>query len=427
MKRIFFICIVLALAFALALGAAPQGLAKAQVSEPADPPLEISTAKMPPGWEKSIAETRAARLSQPRAGLDKAEWNYAFSQTAEFPMVSGVFKDYLYVASSRFNDTGEGAQIFRTADGETWETVTQPVFDNYLEPEMYYGSYFWALKEFKGKLYAGMGWWRTDGATFYDPKGGQVWRTADGLNWEKVVDLAGDPYNEILSADNVFQGQIYAATVNFDTGFEIWRSPSGDAGDWEMVADNSLDTYLPAPGVATITFKDRLFIHPGQILNLDYSQAPLHIWSSRDGQNYEVVTADGFGDPRVLYAWNWMEFREDFYLQEQVVDPETYSETIRVMRTHDGVNWSVFCEGCRGLGSVVKGHVYQIWWDADLGLQVYRSADLLGWEKVDWQGFDAPGMIGGWGPFAIFKGDIYFIVYDESGHNQLWRLSVGGK
>lgn len=426
MKRIFFMGIVLALAFGLALSAAPQGLAKAQADPDADQPPQISAAKLPPGWDKSIAETRVARFSPPRAGLDKAKWSYAFSQSSEFPISSGIFKDYLYVATSRFNDTGEGAQIFRTADGETWEAVTLPAFGNPMVPGDYYISYFWGLKEFKGKLYAGFGFCRCDLATYYEPYG-QVWRSADGITWEKVLVVTDDPWNEMLLADSDFQGQIYAATVNFDTGFEIWRSPSGDTGDWEMVADNSLDTYLPAPGVSTFAFKDTLFVLPGQILNLDYSQAPLHIWSSRDGQNYEVVTADGFGDPRVLYAWNWLEFRGDFYVQEQVVDPETYAETIRVMRTHDGVNWSVFCENCQGLGSVVKGHVYQIWWNADLGLEVYRSADLLSWEKIDWQGFDAPGMTGGWGPFAIFKGDIYFIVYDESGNNQLWRMSTGNE
>lgn len=421
MKRIFFLSIVFALAFGLALSAAPLGAATAQAGEGAEDAAQIKLVKLPPGYAKAAAENRAARQL-------KTNWSPSLQGTAEEGfLASAVFKDHLYVTFSRGNDTGEGLQVFRTADGEKWETASQPAFGNQLLEGLFNATYAWSMVEFKGMLYIGMGWWAWGPDAGYLPQGGQVWRTADGLNWEKVVDLAGDPFNEILNVTTVFQGQIYGATNNFVDSFEVWRSPTGNAGDWTKVADNSMGLGLPAPGVDVYAFNQTLFVSPGVIYNIDYSEAPFHLWSSQDGVNFQPVTLDGFGDPRALYGWTRMQYKGSFYIQTQIVDPVTYAETVRVMRTHDGVNWSVFCEDCRGLGSVIKGHAYQMGWDADLGLQVYRSADLLGWEKVEWQGFDAPGMTGGWGPFAIFKGDLYFVVYDESGNHQLWRMSAGGK
>jgi hypothetical protein len=422
MKHMFFLLIILA----LALIAVPLGMATAQADSSANQQLQISRAKLPPGMEKSVAEARTARFSPPRAGLDKAEWSRSLSTSTEelYQEQTAVFKGHLYVGIMRFTDTGEGAQIFRTADGETWEAAIEPAFGNELEPDQFNSTYFQHLFVFKDHLYAGLGWWVTDNATFWYPKGGQMWRTADGINWEKVLDLSGDPWNEQVSAYAEFQGQLYAATTNWDNGFELWRSPSGDAGDWTKVADNSLGTFSPAGGCRLDVFNNTLLVIPWGWMNQDYSSGPVHLWTSRDGLSYDLVTDDGFGDPNALYSSNYMGYKGDYYIQLSIIDPETSAERQRLMVTHDGVSWSQYCDNCLGLGTVYKGYVYNIW---DAGRAVFRSADLLNWEQLDWEAIDDPSITNEYGPLTVFKGEIYVVAYREANQVDLWRLAVGGK
>lgn len=370
---------------------------------------------------KAQSESRAARDSLAKGGKEKGVWSLSFSSVAESWTRGTVFKDHLYVSYDRFNDIGEGAQIFRTSDGETWEEVIQPAFGNDLQPYgMFHCTYFHGLYMFKGMLYASMGWWYTDNATFWEPKGGQLWRTADGVNWEKVIDFAGDPFND-PSFLAEFRGELYATTTNFLDGFEVWSSPSGDAGDWTKIADNSFNTYLYPSGTPLFAYQDKLFVIPyGLVSNETWTDQPVHIWYTEDGATWNLATEDGFGDPRALYAWTVMEFKGDFYVQLDKYDPVTGRSWNQIMRTSNGVDWTVFCEDCRWIGNVIKGHVYEIWYDA--GPVVWRTADLVNWEQLDWGGFTDPDIVEFW-LIAEFKGDLYFFGRHADSVFTIWRCT----
>ncbi|MBN2407902.1 MAG: T9SS type A sorting domain-containing protein [Elusimicrobia bacterium] len=81
-------------------------------------------------------------------------------------------------------------------------------------------------QSFGDQLYAG---------TMNDDTGCEIWRTEDGETWEQVnEDGFGDPNNwEITSFCIPGDGYIYAATSNSSTGGEIWRSEDGET--WEKV------------------------------------------------------------------------------------------------------------------------------------------------------------------------------------------------
>ena len=68
----------------------------------------------------------------------------------------------------------------------------------------------------------------------------RIWRSQDGLTWERVVDFGAgtsfgginDPNNTHISSLQVNGSFIYAGTENSTTGGEVWRSPDGIA--WEQ-------------------------------------------------------------------------------------------------------------------------------------------------------------------------------------------------
>jgi hypothetical protein len=78
---------------------------------------------------------------------------------------------------------------------------------------------------FKGYIYIGT----------ENTYGAQIWRSRDGLTWERVFDFgAGSEFGGIDDANNdritsmaVGGNYLYAGTRNAAAGAEVWRSPDG--------------------------------------------------------------------------------------------------------------------------------------------------------------------------------------------------------
>jgi hypothetical protein len=93
-----------------------------------------------------------------------------------------------------------------------------------------YNSAVTSITVYNGYLYIGT----------KNAHGAQVWRSQDGLTWERALDFGAgtafggknDPNNTQISSLQVNGGFIYAGTKNSVTGAEVWRSPDGVA--WEQ-------------------------------------------------------------------------------------------------------------------------------------------------------------------------------------------------
>jgi hypothetical protein len=84
-----------------------------------------------------------------------------------------------------------------------------------------------ALEVFDGQLYAGTANWE-DG-------GGRVWRTADGLTWEPASETGfgmGGVNPAVIDLIE-FEGQLYASTGWGGSPGQVWRTPDGTT--WEEV------------------------------------------------------------------------------------------------------------------------------------------------------------------------------------------------
>ncbi|MGC8786584.1 MAG: hypothetical protein ACP5Q1_04065 [Anaerolineae bacterium] len=74
------------------------------------------------------------------------------------------------------------------------------------------------LLEYGGKLYA---------ATWNEQTGGEIWRSADGNNWDWVVTGGfGDATNAAILCMQEFNGYLYAGTGKFAGGADVWVYPT---------------------------------------------------------------------------------------------------------------------------------------------------------------------------------------------------------
>lgn len=230
-----------------------------------------------------------------------------------------------------------GSQIYRTKDGVDWQAVTPPAFGRpFPEPGSLYIDYIWDMIVFQGQLYAGYGRTWCDFTWNCVSGVGQIWRTADGVSWEAIVaDGFGDPLTEGVVQFAIFNDVLYAGTLSYTIGFQVWRSVDGE--NWTQVATASLGSpdslnptgmivfkgqlYLVAEGGYAVTrvwrtadgldwqsitqdgFSDPNNISPGGFaiyknflyLGMANYTTGGQLWRSKDGLDWEPVVQDGFG------------------------------------------------------------------------------------------------------------------------------------
>jgi len=111
------------------------------------------------------------------------------------------------------------AEIWHSIDGITW---TQSGADGLGNPN---NTGFYQMAEFNGRLYVGSG-----NAT----NGGQLYWTADGINWNNVAIAGMDATNTTLWSLYSFGGYLWLGTSNQTDAAEIWRF---DGAIWTKYLD----------------------------------------------------------------------------------------------------------------------------------------------------------------------------------------------
>jgi uncharacterized repeat protein (TIGR01451 family) len=223
-----------------------------------------------------------------------------------------VFK---YNGSTNFNDIGNLANIGR------WEQVNVPGFG---EPEVNLGiGELITFSASENYLYAGT--WNFTAQelvqmlldlNFSMMDGCQVWRTNGTVNgsgpeliWEKVADSGFDSsLNGAVMSSAVFDGGLYMGTMNFGTGAEIWRTANGT--DWECVADLGFFNFTLTPPPPTVDFRG---FGNGYMWNMIVFDNKLfvgtlnpilgcQVWASTTGDpnSFEQVNINGMNEERAI-------------------------------------------------------------------------------------------------------------------------------
>jgi hypothetical protein len=363
---------------------------------------------------------------------DPPTWVEVFNPgMADFPdgyLVNAVevFKNELFAAVYGLGYSG-GGQLFRSKDGVNWAPATERGFGLGVEynescwnPENMYDT-MWDMTVFHNELYI----------LPYDNCGlrpGQILRSADGENWETVTsDAFGaqEAYNVVQAFVYKlaqFQGMLfvnlgYYKAETDETVSEIWRSASGDPDTWEKV--------MEFPGWASAgsfqVFKGALYIASDGVYEDGnfgaWNPLPEQIWRTFDGVTWEMVVADGFGNPGTDGLGGFADYKGFLY-----VGVGTYEGNGgQIWRSPDGLAWepveltgfgNPLNEKIDGLFTY-QGKLYAYTLNWTEGCYVYSSKDGKNWTVANEPGWGNPSY---WTSHltadqAVFKGDLYMGVF----------------
>lgn len=184
-------------------------------------------------------------------------------------MVFKSFGNYLYASPS---STDNYAQLWRISDSTGWNQV------EFGEPGMWLIA---DMVEFNNKLYA---------AT-YSETGAGIWRSDDGLVWNKVYagNVNIDNYSGFWNLA-VFNNAIYAASdYSSSHGTRIIKSSTGDMGSWNPATTDGF-------GVPTNLVVIASQVHNGCLYMGTWNNNGAQLWRTCNGTEWERVDNNSFGD-----------------------------------------------------------------------------------------------------------------------------------
>jgi hypothetical protein len=273
-----------------------------------------------------------------------------------------------------------GAQVWRTTDGKTWQDFTPSwTISN---TEVYYA------KPFRSYLYLGVG----------NLSGGEIWRT-DGTNWEQVASSGlGDANNLGFFSAAVFKDELYTASGNLPpsiggsgNGLEVWKSASGASGTWQQVNTDGFGRGATWLESTLEVFHDKLYVGLSRVV--DNTGATAELWQTEDGLHWTAVFTDSLGNPNNTYISAMAVHKGWFYIGFRNVQSGG-----QLWRSENGTDWEVVFDD--GLGNPKNGRLYGllpygdqlilVFSNYETGVQVWQSPDGLSWSPINEAGWGNP-------------------------------------
>jgi hypothetical protein len=303
------------------------------------------------------------------------------------------------------NDTTDEGEVWRSADGVNWVKAAQDSFGQGITID-HVDSFI----VYNGYLYAG-----TDI--------GQIWRTQDGTLWTQATVTPGATQN--ITDFSIFGGYLYANQANTPGNGQVYRTIDGVNWTNVFTYSASQDKYTHDLSV----FQGRLYSDVGSYKgNLGAGAGA--IYSTANGTSWTQSSTDGFGnsnntDISALTSFNG-------YLYAGTFNATNGAE---IWRTADGVTWQKVVTG--GFGSsnvkvihkfvVYNNYIYASTEDDTDGGRIYRSSDGINWSLVNVSGFGVASESQRVRSMFIFQGFLNATTEnDDNGHGiEIWRLQTG--
>jgi hypothetical protein len=303
-----------------------------------------------------------------------------------------VFGDHLYAGTWYTQGVAATSEIWRTADGTNWQKVGAG-----------FGHGAAHLAAFDSYLYVGT----------WD---GNVWRSPDGVGWTAVIsDGFGDSANGIARFA-VFSDTLYASTWN-SAGTEIWRTQDGT--EWIQVLDSGMGDPSSVGAIASDVFEGLLYYGVG---NWDRGA---ELWRT-NGITWTAVISGGFGDAENAAVSALAAFDNQLYAG-------LWNESgVQVWRSPDGTQWNPVVTD--GFGDpqtnmecaleVLDGELYLVGRNDTSGLEVWRTADGIHWNQVGFEGFgDSHNAWSYWdNATTVFDGSLYVATNNFATGGEVWQM-----
>ena len=289
-----------------------------------------------------------------------------------------VYRDRLILGVTNSVD---GAQIWVSEDGVSLKpVVTKGMGDRHNNGLQVWGGPQAPGPVFRDELYAGV-----SNAT----AGGEIWRTADGLQWERAPDKGlGRGAKSVIFPSIVFQDMLYAVriiagTLNDIRGLDVYRT--GDGATWKKVVSNGfgvgpernatgfLSEFKGDIFLCASTYDPRVLL-PGRPME---RRAPhgFQLWRSSDGLKWKQVGEDGFGGDSTYAVMALDVIGDSAYLAAFA-----YRRGDPLWRSTNGMDWRLMFQqpkpswyGEGGGPLEYQGHLLMIDNDLKRGVEIWRT------------------------------------------------------
>jgi hypothetical protein len=226
-----------------------------------------------------------------------------------------------------------GTQIWRY-DGSSWTAVVPDGFGSKRNE----GTRSFAV--FDGALYAG---------TLNQAAGCEVWRSTDGFSWSQVARRGfGTPANESVRGMTVWRNALWVGTLN-SRGGELWKY---DGSAWTQVAKRGITDPDNATIAELTVFQDQLYVGAWNQKGARMYRYDGATWTDLVGG--AAATPAGFGDPATGGFFTIVEFHGGLY-----ATTFNFDRGFSVWRSLDqGLSWQAVV--IDGLGDVRQRYGWRL-------------------------------------------------------------------
>lgn len=268
--------------------------------------------------------------------------------------------------------------------------------------------------------------------------GPQIWVSDDGLAFRQTESGGlGDKGNTgfaTVRTQPVLDGKLYVGTSNPSTGGEIWRTSDGLL--WERVADKGLERSSNTSLNPFLVFNRHLYAIGVSAGGLDKLKG-LEVYRSADGVAWQKVVTDGFGQGKERNVTGTLvEFKGRLYLTTNTMDPRILlpgrpSERLaprgfQLWVSDDGAKWTQIGKDGFGVSTalyasmnIIGGFAYLSVFDYHKGSQLLRSTDGQDWKLV--YGEPNPSFFSMGGGAIEFKDHLIWMDNDLALGLEIWR------
>ena len=340
-----------------------------------------------------------------------------------------IFKGQLYAATNRVDNSsgtlvpGPGtAQLWRTSDGQNWSRVTS--FSPSLQTQ---GIFFMAES---GQTTPQYFYLAADGGGYP-----AIYRSTDGANWTWINGPGSDfDTTNIVSPAGLAMKEtggtwyLYTGTNN-SKGAQIWRVRFDTLASWEKVLDfASIDS--------TTTVTTYLYVWQNTLSAGTFSGGPnrtgAHIYQSSTGNPGTWVknsgVGNGFGSLNNVNIAGIIEFNSQLYASTQ-----NRASGGELWRTSDGQVWNRVI--ANGFGNPRNEELHRITaaqgqlWVTTFGpaptpTQVWRSSDGLNFVQSNPDGFQDSSTTSGFPVIIDFQNSVYWGGQNTKTGGQIWRTDM---